>query len=261
MASFTEEGVVETQPNEVVTDVATQESAQQAQTQEQDEGLPDKYKGKSAKEIAQMHMEAEKLIGRQGSEVGELRRVVDDYIKAQTLAKQQLKTEPVEETDFFADPNKAVARAIENHPKIKQAEQLSLEMSRAKALNELKTKHPDFTDVVQDAGFQSWVAASKVRTELFVRADRQYDYESADELLSLWKDRQQVAKQTASVEKEARSQAVKAATTTVKSGSDEAPSKKVFRRSDIIKLMQTDPDKYDMMQPEIMQAYREGRVK
>ncbi len=49
--------------------------------------------------------------------------------------------------------------------------------------------------------------------------------------------------------------------TTVKSGSDEAPSKKVFRRSDIIKLMQTDPDKYDMMQPEIMQAYREGRVK
>ncbi len=35
MASFTEEGVVETQPNEVVTDIATQESAQQAQTQEQ----------------------------------------------------------------------------------------------------------------------------------------------------------------------------------------------------------------------------------
>ena len=261
MASFTEEGVVETQPNEVVTDVATQESAQQAQTQEQDEGLPDKYKGKSAKEIAQMHMEAEKLIGRQGSEVGELRRVVDEYIKAQTLAKQQLQAEPVEDTDFFADPNKAVAKAIENHPKIKQAEQLTLEMARAKALNELTTKHPDFTDVVQDAGFQNWVAASKVRTELFVRADRQYDYESADELLSLWKDRQQVAKQTASVEKEARSQAVKAATTTVKSGSDEAPSKKVFRRSDIIKLMQTDPDKYDMMQPEIMQAYREGRVK
>ena len=262
MAVFTEEGVIETQPNEVVSEVATQEAqVSEPVKQEQDEGLPDKYKGKSAKEIAQMHMEAEKLIGRQGSEVGELRRVVDEYIKAQTLAKQQLQAEPVEDTDFFADPNKAVAKAIENHPKIKQAEQLTLEMARAKALNELTTKHPDFTDVVQDAGFQNWVAASKVRTELFVRADRQYDYESADELLSLWKDRQQVAKQTASVEKEARSQAVKAATTTVKSGSDEAPSKKVFRRSDIIKLMQTDPDKYDMMQPEIMQAYREGRVK
>lgn len=260
MASFTEEGVVETQPNEVVTEVATQEPVAQKQEQVEEE-LPEKYRGKSAKEIAQMHMEAEKLIGRQGSEVGELRRVVDDYIKAQTLAKQQLHTEPVEETDFFADPNKAVAKAIDNHPKIKQAEMLSLEMRAAKAKNDILAKHPDFMEIAVDPNFQEWVKASRVRTELLVRADRQYDVDSADELFSTWKERQQVAKQTANVEKEARSQAVKAATTTVKSGSDEAPSKKVFRRSDIIKLMQTDPDKYDMMQPEIMLAYREGRVK
>ncbi len=31
-------------------------------------------------------------------------------------------------------------------------------------------------------------------------------------------------------------------------------------RSDIIKLMQSDPDKYDAMSQEIMAAYREGRV-
>jgi len=93
MASFAEEGVVETQPNEVFTDVATQEPAPQVQTQEQvDDSVPEKYRGKSAKEIAQMHMEAEKLIGRQGSEVGELRRVVDDFIKTQALSKQQLST-------------------------------------------------------------------------------------------------------------------------------------------------------------------------
>lgn len=262
MASFAEEGVVETQPNEVLTDVATQEPAQQVQTQEQvDDSVPEKYRGKSAKEIAQMHMEAEKLIGRQGSEVGELRRVVDDFIKTQALSKQQLNTEKVEETDFFADPDKAVARAIDNHPKIKQAEMLSLEMKVAKAKTDIQTKHPDYMDIATDPNFKEWVQASKVRTELLVRADRQYDVDAADELLSTWKERQQVAKATASVEKEARSQAVKAATTTVKSGSDEAPSKKIFRRSDIINLMQKDPDKYDMMQTEIMQAYREGRVR
>ena len=37
-----------------------------------EEELPEKYKGKSAKEIAEMHQQAEKLIGKQGSEVGEL---------------------------------------------------------------------------------------------------------------------------------------------------------------------------------------------
>ena len=265
MARFIEEGVEEVDPNEVLTDISTSEPEAQAEepvVQEQaEEDVPEKYRGKSAKEIAQMHMEAEKLIGRQGSEVGELRRVVDDFIKTQTTTKQQLQAEADEEVDFFADPKRAVEKAIENHPKIREAEKLSSEMAAAKAFNELKARHPDFQEVVADPAFQNWVAASKVRAELFVRADRSFDYDAGDELLSIWKERKQAAQQTVSAEKEVRSQAVKAATTTVSSGSDEAPSKKIYRRADIIKLMQTDPDKYDMMQNEIMAAYREGRVR
>lgn len=265
MASFIEEGVEEVDPNEVLTDISATEQETKVEepvVQEQvEDDVPEKYRGKSAKEIAQMHMEAEKLIGRQGSEVGELRRVVDDFIKTQTTAKQQLQAEPDEEVDFFADPKRAVEKAIENHPKIREAEKLSSEMAAAKAFNELKTRHPDFQEVVADPAFQNWVAASKVRAELFVRADRSFDYDAGDELLSIWKERRQAAQQTVSAEKEVRSQAVKAATTTVSSGSDEAPSKKIYRRADIIKLMQTDPDKYDMMQNEIMAAYREGRVR
>ncbi len=44
---------------------------------------------KSLKDIVSMHQEAEKLIGRQGSEVGELRRVVDDFIKTQTAKESK----------------------------------------------------------------------------------------------------------------------------------------------------------------------------
>ena len=263
MAVIIEEGSEESQTPVVETEqtVAQEQETVIEQAAEQDEGLPEKYKGKSAKEIAQMHMEAEKLIGRQGSEVGELRRLVDDYIRAQATAKQQLQAQAPEEVDFFADPSKAVANAIENHPKVKQAEQLSLEMQRAKALSALQTAHPDFQQVVTDPSFQSWVASSKVRSELFIRADQHYDYDSANELLSLYKERKGSAQQTVAAEKQARSQAVKAATTTVSSGSDEAPAKKIYRRADIMKLMQNDPDRYDMMQPEIMAAYREGRVR
>jgi hypothetical protein len=58
--------------------------------QQSDDDLPEKYRGKSPKEIAMMHQEAERLIGKQGSEVGELRKVVDDYIRAQTA--KDLKT-------------------------------------------------------------------------------------------------------------------------------------------------------------------------
>lgn len=264
MAVIIEDGSEESQTS-VVTDEQTtpvvKDNTTTEAVQAQDEALPDKYRGKSAKDIAQMHMEAEKLIGRQGSEVGELRKIVDEYIRTQAANKQQLHSQPVEEVDYFADPKKAVENAIENHPKIKQAEQMALEMQRAKALNALQAAHPDFQNVVRDPAFQSWVAGSKVRSELFIRADQHYDYDSANELLSLYKDRRGSAEQTVAAEKQARSQAVKAATTTVATGSDEAPTKKIFRRADIMKLMQTNPDKYDMMQDEIMSAYREGRVR
>lgn len=259
MAEFIEESVDSTKDEPEQEQEQVQEAPAVEETNEED-NLPEKYKGKDYKEIVRMHQEAEKLIGRQGSEVGELRRIVDDFIKAQASSKQQQQPE-IEEDDFFADPKKAVERAIDSHPKIKQAENMAAEMTKTRALESLKNKHPDFGDVVRDPSFLNWIQASKVRTELFVRADRQYDYEAADELLSLYKDRRQTAQNTVSAEKTARSQQVKAATTTVSAGSDEAPSKKIFRRQDIIRLIQTDPDKYDSMQDEIMAAYREGRVK
>lgn len=260
MAGFIEEGVDDAK-TEVSTDLPAEQTAEPVKQEQVEDDIPEKYRGKSAKEIAQMHMEAEKLIGRQGSEVGELRKVVDEFIKTQTATKQQLQTEPVEEVDFFADPKKAVEKAIESHPKIKEAERLSQEMQQQRAMQELSARHPDFQEVVADPAFQNWVAASRVRAELFVRADRSFDYEAGDELLSIWKERRQSASNTVNAEKEARNQTLKAATTTVAKGTDEAPAKKIFRRADLIKLMQTDPDKYDMMQDEIMAAYREGRVR
>ena len=36
---------------------------------------------------------------------------------------------------------------------------------------------------------------------------------------------------------------------------------KVYRRADIIKLMKTDPERYNALSDEILKAYAEGRVK
>jgi hypothetical protein len=50
--------------------------------------IPEKYKGKSLDDIIKMHQEAEKLIGKQAQEVGEVRKLADDLIK-QNLAGQK----------------------------------------------------------------------------------------------------------------------------------------------------------------------------
>jgi hypothetical protein len=235
----------------------------QSQSNEEDD-IPEKYRGKSAKEIARMHQEAEKALGRQGSEVGELRRLVDDFIKAQTVNKTQQQApenDDVDDVDFFADPKAAISKAIEKHPKIRAAEELILSNKKAEALNTLKTQHPDFQEIVQSPDFAEWVGKSKVRQELFLRADQAYDFDAANELLSTFKERKAVVEKTKAIEQVERKQAVKAASMGTGKGSSETIGKKTYRRSDIIDLMMRNPDRYAALSDEIMAAYAEGRVK
>lgn len=245
--------------------VETQAVEQPPQDDNTDEDVPEKYRGKSAKELAKMHQEAEKALGRQGSEVGELRRLVDDFIRSQTSTKQLQQApanEPDEEVDFFADPQKAIDRAIAKHPKVKEAEVLSANMRKAEALAVLKANHPDFQNIIGSNDFAEWVGKSKVRQELFVRADQGYDYAAADELLSTFKERQQVVNQAKQVEQMERKNTVKAASTgSTKGAGTESVSKKIYRRADIMDLMIKNPDRYMALQDEIMQAYQEKRVR
>ena len=224
------------------------------------EEVPDKYRGKSLKDIVAMHQEAEKLIGRQGSEVGELRKVVDDFIKTQTAKDLQV-NEPAEtDDDFFIEPKSAVKRAIDNHPAIKEAQNQALMMKREQTLSQLRSEFPNVQDVVQSPDFADWIKSSRVRTELFARAETQFDYDSAKELLSNWNEKQSINKKVAETSKVDRDQQLKAADIGTNSGTSDSVGKKKYRRSDIIKLMQSDPDRYDAMSNEIMAAYREGRV-
>lgn len=214
-----------------------------------------------------MHQEAEKLIGKQGSEVGELRRTFDEYIKNQlqnsTPAAQPEPEE--EEVDFFEDPDKAVKKAIETHPEIVQARKAAEEYKRATSISQLKEKHPDMVEILQNPAFVEWAQGTQYRKNLFHRADADYDFGAADELVSEFKDRhaaqQHTAQQTVQAEKAVRQQAVRQASTGSASGTNTGGSKKVYRRADIIKLMKNDPARYDALSDEILKAYAEGRVR
>ena len=222
--------------------------------------LPEKYRNKSLKDIIAMHQESEKLIGKQGNEVGELRRTVDDFIKTQTSRNLKTDEEPeLSDDDFYSDPIQATKRAIDEHPAIKDAKQQAMAMKQAAVQNQIASKYPNFREIATSDEFGDWVKASKVRLELYSRAQDQYDFDSADELLSTWIERQEYTKKVTDTSKLDREQQFKSADMGT-SGATESTSKKKYRRSDIIKLMQTDPDRYDSMAPEIMQAYRENRV-
>jgi predicted ribonuclease YlaK len=245
-------------------DLDTQDNLEE--DKEPESTIPDKYRGKSLEEIVKMHQEAEKLIGRQAQEVGEVRKLADDLIKQQIGNKKVEPETSVEEVDFFEDPNKAINQAVENNPVLKQLREQAEQNRITQSLQVLSQKHPDYLDVANSADFGEWVKASKVRLNLFAAAQN-YDVDSADELLSTYKalkgvsqqKSQAAAEELINAETKQRKQTIKAAS--VQSGGSGETSQKIFRRSDILRLMQTDRARYLDLEPEIRQAYAEGRVR
>ena len=248
--------------NEIETEEQVIETPQEEQTQETvvENEIPEKYKGKSLDDIVKMHQEAEKMIGRQAQEVHEVRSLADQLLKRQLEADKTPNVESAPEVDFFENPQDSIKRAIENNPAVLEAKQANLELKRMKTAQQLSAKHPDMQTVVQDAGFQEWVKASPVRLSLYAKADAEFDLNSADELLSTYKELKQVRNNNVQeAGKQQKAQALKAAGVD-SSGSGEV-AKKVYRRADLIRLKMTDPDRYEQLQPEIMAAYAQGRVK
>ena len=246
---------------EMSTEELVQDLAPADTTEDPVEELPDKYKGKSIQDIVGMHQEAEKLIGKHSGEVGELRSYVDGFIKAKLTESDSQPPTPEEEVDFFEDPAKAVSKAIDTHPAVQAATQQAQQYKQQTAMGQLQQKHPDMKEVLGNPKFQEWVKGSKIRLELFQRADQAYDFDCADELISQYKERSNVVQQAAQVETQARATQVKAASTGSASGSGNAGAKRVYRRADIIKLMKNDPERYEALSGEIMEAYRTGRVR
>lgn len=219
------------------------------------ESLPEKYKGKSAEDLVKMHQEAERLIGRQAQEVGEVRKLADELIKSQ-LTKKAEPEQP--EVDFFSNPKEAIRQAVENNPKVIAAEQQTQVMRREQAKQMLMQKHPDYQNVTQDAEFVNWVKSSPIRTQLFGMADA-FNVDAADELLSTFKQLHPATKPIPKEEVKSREKQLKAAA--VETGGTTEGSKKIYRRTDLIRLNMTNPSRYAELSEEITLAYAEGRVR
>ena len=248
---------------ETPTEAAPAREAPAEEPEVEEDDLPEKYKGKSASDIARMHQELEKRLGQQSQEVGELRKHFDEYVQSSIQSQQKSAPEVSEEpVDFFTDPAEAVRRAIDTHPTLQQAQAVAAEMAKSQALAKLQSAHPDMKEVLSNDDFREWVSKSQIRRQLFQSADQNYDFAAADELLTLYKERASVVRQTEVVEKQARKQEIKKASTgTARSNPEGQSAKKIYRRRDIIELMNKDPKRYEALMPEIMKAYSEGRVR
>ena len=249
-----------TETQEVQSEVAGNVKAEQTEHE-----IPQKYAGKSIQEVIEMHQNVEQAFGKQGAEVGEQRKLIQSLLEAQN--KQTTIEEPQEEAvsfedAFYSDPANAVNSAIENHPDVLRAKEERVLSAQKQQLGVLEKAYPDWEKRVADKSFQDWVGKSKIRTEMFRKADAEYNPDYAIELFNTY-DKINMIDKTKEVQKQEKAKAGKALRKTVSEtrSTSSVGGKKMYRRADLSNLEVTDPNRYASLADEIQLAYQEGRVK
>lgn len=250
--------------------------------------VPEEFKGKSLGQVIKMYKDAQGLIGRQGSELGSLRTAADKYIAAHLTraaspaapaapaAKPAVK--PFDDVEFFANPKAAIEQLIAEHPLLKDLQgtakthqEREVIRGRQEAKRAFDEAHPDATEILASETFRDWVVKSPNRQQMLLRAHKQFDFGAANDLFDTFKELQAakvppvVADQKPAAKSTGKPVA-DAAAARVPTGGNASPSSggggpKIYRRADIIRLMQDDPARYELMGDEITKAYAEGRVR
>lgn len=238
--------------------------------------LPEKYKGKTAAEIATMHMNAEQRLSKMGNELGSLRSLTDQVLnlKKDNVKVPEPQRPPVTVEALYADPDKAIRETIENSGvarKVEDAVTRAESIERQLAHRDFESRHPSYKSDLNDDSFQEWVTGNSARVELFRRADS-FDVHSADALWQMWEEHKELSgiKEKREVANTKRREALAAGKTVSDSSTDPSPKGPTYSRVKLMELQMkahggdlaarnrwNDPT----FQSELLKAYSEERVK
>lgn len=202
------------------------------------ESLPEKFKGKTAIDIAKSYENLEAALSRQGNELAEYKRLAHTLAETgvRTSAEPPKERKPVTTEALLEDPDKAIEAAIESHPAVVRARETADNLERQIAQRSFESAHPSFREDVKDANFTEWVKKNPALLKLAVAADS-YDMDAADQLWSLWEEKKGMqAESKEKVKQELdKKQRERAGTLEGASGAD-ASSETVYNRADIREL-------------------------
>ena len=233
------------------------------------DALPDKYRGKTVEQVAEMHQNAEKELGRVRNEVGNYRGLVSDLTALQRTAPLPV-TAPQEPLDvsgdeILRDPVAAVNKILQ--PQLdEQTKQRELDHAERELIAEsgaLMAQYPDVYEVAATPDFQEFVNRTNSRIQDFntaangqgvlqVRAARRLMEDYSDFKQNAGTDKKQTLTPT---------EIARQATTEGSGPAGAISGKPLLYESEVITLINKDPDKYrsPSYQRELMSAIEEDR--
>ena len=180
-------------------------------------------------------------IGTYANENAELRRINNQLLQQQAAS--------TEADDWDYDPAEKKADQA-----LSQVQKLAIDAQ----VRDLSRDFPGYQEEVGTEAFQNWVAESPYRQRRFAMADNM-DFDAAREILSEWKEKKSQAIESQNQRELNRKTALNSAS--MEKGSAGGTGKKVYDRNWLVDQQVNNPGWYRANYSEIMQAYREGRVK
>ena len=180
-------------------------------------------------------------IGTYANENAELRRINNQLLQQQAASNQA--------DDWDYDPAEKKADQA-----LSQVQKLAIDAQ----VRDLSRDYPGYQEEVGTEAFQNWVAQSPYRQRRFAMADNM-DFDAAREILSEWKEKKSQAIESQNQRELNRKTALNSAS--MEKGSAGGTGKKVYDRNWLVDQQVNNPGWYRANYSEIMQAYREGRVK
>lgn len=215
--------------------------------------IPEKYRGKSLEEIIEMHMNAEKEIGRQANEVGTYRDLLKSMSDARSSSDSQTDTteeKPVEVSsdDLWDNPTEAIRSVVRDalQKEIAPIQQNLGQQQLEAQVGALLKEHPDAEQIGADPEFQAFVEKSPYRLMDAQRWVENRDVDAARRLLSDWKELHPGKEPTKTVEtEESAVRKARAVATESGRGTGGPKGQDTLSKREVMKVFINDRDLYD----------------
>jgi hypothetical protein len=242
-----------------------------AKEEVEDPKIPDKFKGKTAAEIAESYTNLEKRFGGLTQDLGTQRKLTDqllDLKRADDLSQAGGDREiEISSTELLDDPTGSVKKLVEQaqHKEVSELRGEINALREKEQFDSFTSKHSDAVAIAESTDFHEWAAATQYRQGLLEQAKGR-DYSAADSLITEYKlSLKSIAPDTddSSEEVDGLSAAKKVGLESSGSAEGSNSGGKIYRRADLMRLRIEKPDLYKdpAYQAEIMKAYAEDRVK
>ena len=211
-------------------------AAVEAENRAKEDDLPERFKGKSAAEIAKSYEELEKLQSRQAQSLGEMRQQVDELVRQSESRdlEDDNSAEPVTVDDLYDDPEATIGKIVERTMQ-KQAPKEDTPYTETTEFQErvkdMDEKFDGWRDVTATPEFQNWLVETPYRARI-AQAANNFDMDAASDLLDEYYTLQGIGKE--SPEEEAQRRQALADGTLESGGAEYEEPPQTFSRREIM---------------------------